>query len=1162
MTTPVTIRRALIDALRLDLVGPEPEDATHERELLPQEPSRWYLTGFLVPREAPEEQRRDDSSDEELDVIEQPPGNDEDKSPEKGSARKVFFPSSMGLSTLIGGDVERVEVDVDWGTYSPEVPPSASDGDGDEVDPSTEAEDAQNGGEKKRPRWRRTPHERVVPVDLALGAQAYSLTADGLRLVVSARPVVGVGLPKGTRSVSFFLVNDRKPGPSAIRDETFVFQGRLRVRSRLPLVARPDGRSHAGPDEDREWDDAVADLQYRDDVEYASGHNISARATLSGGACHQVETCWVPEGTVEKVDPAKAERSGLAADALEMEGLADAAEAGAAQVRARVSGIVEAYGAWIEGQAATVAALAEQEPARAVTAEKLLGRAEVARKRIADGLAALDDPQVLQAFRIANLGMARYARQRFSVERRIAPEELDPPAWRLFQLAFVLMNLRGLADPKHVDRELVDLLFFPTGGGKTEAYLGLAAFTLVLRRLRNPGLTSAGVSVLMRYTLRLLTLDQLGRAAALICALELMRQENPETLGEWPFEIGLWVGLSATPNRIGHKGDKDRYSARTKTNAYANDDRGKPPPIPLEKCPWCGTAFNRYSFQLLPNNDYPSDLRVFCARRRCAFNRNNPLPIVSVDEPLYRRLPCFVIATIDKFAGLPWVGRSGALFGKVERYDEEGFYGACDPKFGRLLPEGPFGRRLPPPDLVIQDELHLISGPLGTMAGLYETAIDALSTVTVGDRSIRPKIIASTATVRRASRQIQALFGRSDVAMFPPPGPDRRDSFFAQTKAPNERNPRLYLGVAAQGRSLKVVLMRTYLALMATAQRHFIAAGGAKAGRNPADPYMTLVGYFNSLRELGGSRRIVEDEVSSRLRSYGRRRRLDIAEGGGPFARRKISDEPLELTSRVETNEVAEAKRRLEQPFSNVKERVDVALATNMISVGLDIVRLGLMVVLGQPKTASEYIQATSRVGRDVARPGLVVTLLNIHRPRDRSHYERFESWHSSFYRAVEATSVTPFSPRALDRGLAPVVVALARHGLPTLTEPRGAGAMVHQRKAADEVADILAQRAEAHERRSAQDSEALRQVVRGRAREVLDAWEEIANRNSDTGGLQYQREVGRAPPLLWDPMDPDVARLPDLERKFTAPRSLRDVEGMTNLWIRNPNGQIDEGSE
>ncbi|MEO0373171.1 MAG: helicase-related protein [Cyanobacteria bacterium P01_A01_bin.17] len=530
----------------------------------------------------------------------------------------------------------------------------------------------------------------------------------------------------------------------------------------------------------------------------------------------------------------------------------------------------------------------------------------------------------------------------------------------------------------------------------------------------------------------------------------------------------------------------------------------------------------------------------------CVFRRDQALPILAVDEPIYRRLPCFIIATVDKFANLPWVGETGALFGQVTHFDSDGFYGPAGQGQGQRLVD-----RLPPPDLIIQDELHLISGPLGTMVGLYETAIDALASCDRNGKPLKPKIVASTATVRRATSQIRALFGRERVEVFPPPGPDRRDSFFSQTVPVTERNGRTYVGVAAQGRSLKVVLLRTYLALMAAAQKAWVDCGGDKNPKNPADPYMTLLGYFNSLRELGGSRRIVEDEVKARLENYSNRKRENEPEG--LFCDRTISYEPVELTSRVSTSKVAAAKGRISQTF-NPKDKVDVVLATNMISVGLDISRLGLMVVLGQPKTAAEYIQTTSRVGRDDQRPGLVVTLLNVHRPRDRSHYERFQAWHNTFYRAVEATSVTPFSPRALDRGLAGVTVALSRLGLDKMTAPLRAGEILQHRQELDFVVDTLAHRAEMHDKNlDAIAAEELRQKLRNRVQDLLDSWNHIA---ADKDGLlQYQQETGKAPPLLFDPLDPELDNQPKIARKFKAQRSLRDVEPTVNLWIKTLDG-------
>jgi hypothetical protein len=264
---------------------------------------------------------------------------------------------------------------------------------------------------------------------------------------------------------------------------------------------------------------------------------------------------------------------------------------------------------------------------------------------------------------------------------------------------------------------------------------------------------------------------------------------------------------------MGEKGDQKQETARFRTIRFWNDDR-KPSPIPLEQCPWCGQKFTRYSFKLEPNQDQPQDLRITCLNRQCAFTRGAWLPIVAVDEPIYRRLPCFIIATVDKFAALPWTGRVGAFFGRVERYDNSGFYGPCDPAIGNKLPEG----RLPPPDLIIQDELHLISGPLGTMAGLYETALEELCVVERKGKVIRPKIVASTATVRRTETQIRALFNRRTVDIFPPPGPDRRDTFFSKTLPASESNARRYVGVAAQGRSPKVVMLRVYLALLGAAK--------------------------------------------------------------------------------------------------------------------------------------------------------------------------------------------------------------------------------------------------------------------------------------------------------------------------------------------------------
>jgi hypothetical protein len=556
-------------------------------------------------------------------------------------------------------------------------------------------------------------------------------------------------------------------------------------------------------------------MSYRDVTDWAVGHNVSVAADVEHGVCRRVRTCWVPAAFVPRFVPGTIEGVELGMEALG--GLADGDAARTALGRLPVR-----YREWIERQRGSLAGFSTR---RREVAEALLGEAQRAAARIEDGIALFADPRVLDAFRLMNRAMAEAARRRRPNEK---------PRWYPFQLAFILLNLRGLVTPAHNDRDIVDLLFFPTGGGKTEAYLGLSAFVLIWRRLSHPGRTGCGLAVLMRYTLRLLTLDQLGRAAAVVCALELARRAAPDKLGDWPFEIGLWVGRGATPNRMGEEGNRDENSARARVLKYKRDSTSFPP-IPIDACPWCGTKLKPDAFRLEPDTRRPKNLLLVCSNRRCEFSSGTGLPVLTVDEPIYRRLPGFLIATCDKFAMMPWVGEIAAFFGRVDRIDGDGFYGPAEPGRGT-----PLSAPLPPPDLIIQDELHLISGPLGSMAGLYETALEALCTLRVGDKAIRPKLIASTATVRRAQTQIQALFDRSQTAIFPPPGPSRADSFFAQSDDAPDRS-RLYLGLAAPGCSPKVLFLRAATTFAAAAAKAWAEAGGAKAYGptqvNPADPY-------------------------------------------------------------------------------------------------------------------------------------------------------------------------------------------------------------------------------------------------------------------------------------------------------------------------------------
>jgi hypothetical protein len=1117
-TTSLAVRERLVEALELDLVGPWAGHAFAD-ERVPGwvRPSNWYLTGFLIPSGSLPEKSADADEQDDLGEIPESAGLAEESTEERKAAKKGFFPSSMGLSFLVPKEARALEVTVRWGDYTPaEI--DSSDG-------------------KKLSAWLRQAREVRVPVSL-VGARDPVVQdvpgSGGLQLHVVERKVTADDLaqhiPKGTRSVSVFLVNRRTPNKDN-PDLTYAFQAEIEVRGEHSFVPRPNLRGALAED----WDEQVSDLHYADAPEYATGHGVSAEWDIEGNACRRLRTAWIPAAEVEKTATVDVPGVELSLEALGA--LADGAAADAA-----LQPLVAQYRWWIETRLAHIASL---QGTRRETAEELLRFAGVAAQRIARGIAALaEDAEALDAFRVSNRAVARALNKRLGI---------DTPRWRPFQLAFILLNLPGLADPRDPNRETVDLLFFPTGGGKTEAYLGLAAFTMVLRRLRHAGergLAGAGVSVIMRYTLRLLTLDQLARAAGLVCALELERDSNAGRYGEWPFEIGLWVGKAATPNTLGRKGDKRSDSARAKTRQFKADPRGKPSPIPLENCPWCGTRFGADSFALVPNDDEPRELRIVCANFECDFTRDRALPIVAVDESLYRRLPAFLIATVDKFAALPWIGEAGAILGGADRHDASGFYSAAEPGKGSRL-----STSLPPPDLVIQDELHLISGPLGTMVGLYEAAIEALCMREIDGRPVRPKIVASTATVRRAQDQIQALFARPLTQVFPPPGPDRRDSFFACTVPASEIPARLYLGIASQGRNPKVLMRRAWLALMGAAERAYRDGGGHNNHDNPADPYMTVLGYFNSLRELGGARRILEEEVQNTIKAYGGRRRL--GEVPGLFQDRKTFSEVVELTSRVTTDKVADARRRLETPFYRIDQRVDCAIATNMISVGLDIQRLGLMVVLGQPKTHAEYIQATSRVGRDDARPGLVVTLLNVHKPRDRSHYERFRHYHETFYRSVEVGSVTPFSARALDRGFAGALVGLSRHSQQELTPPRGAEQIATLRAGLERrLLDAFLERVRKQPFADEDEREERLRSVRNRVVDLLDSWRTVFEDYQAAGvSMQYQKyELSQPRPLLREMLD----KVFDSEnhRKFRANRSLRDVEPEVNLFLKDLSGR------
>ncbi|MCA9664093.1 MAG: DISARM system helicase DrmA [Myxococcales bacterium] len=1131
-TTTTEVRAHLVRALEADVVGPF--DPELREELLDLPPSRFYLTGFLAPEAAREQNdpEAEDDTPEAGDVLDEEDSAGQEPEPKQ----RRRFPASMGVTVLVPAAAREVTATVSYADYVPEATEALPD---DEGLPG-----------KKRGRakilWRRIEREPVsttLPLEASAIAKGVAVAkAGGVKLRGALKPALAPGLPEGTRALSLFVVNERPVEGDVLKakDDAFIFQVGLSLSSDVGFVARPNRRGASSGD----LDERTADLQFRTKVELAVGHGVSVAEPRADadGQVRRVETAWLPRYEVKRVMTREVDGVETAMETL---AALHARDDPPAAVRAALGQLPELYGGWIAAQRAVEVGGAEREE----TKTTLLGEAERARRRIASGIERLaSDAEVREAFCLANQAMARAARQR-NPERY---EDGGAPKWRLFQLAFVLLNIDGVSDERHVDREIAELIFFPTGGGKTEAYLGVIAVTLLLRRMRGQARADEGlgVAVILRYTLRLLTLDQLGRAATLICALELLRREQPAKLGEVRFSVGLWVGRAATPNTMD--------DARKQVTEYKNSkSASKRSPCPLTHCPWCRSELDRDSLTLAPARG-PTEVIVSCNnwRDKCPFNtrqHEEGVPVVFVDEQVYRELPCFIVGTVDKFAMLPWRGETGMLFGRVLAYEGRKCIGPLDGKSVQAKKSAtkvPDGFR--PPELIVQDELHLISGPLGTMVGLYETAIEFLSRRGAqGDAPVRPKVIASTATVRRAAEQVRALFERPDLAMFPPAGIDDSETYFARVD--HESVGRLYVGLAASGRAMKAILLRAYVSMLCAAQRHY-QTGGEKL--QAADPYMTVVGYFNSLRELGGMRRLVEDEVRTRADRIENRRPRDF-DGDHPwYRRRELSSEPVELTSRESTANVSKTKARL--GLHAVEEGcVDVLLASNMISVGVDIDRLGLMIIAGQPKTTAEYIQASSRVGRDVRRPGLALTCLNVHKPRDRSHYERFVAYHQSFYRDVEATSVTPFSGPALERGLAGVMVAMTRLCETEMTPPKAAVEIGTHRALADAAVEALARRAGQHAAGAAQAASELEDAVRDRARNLVDAWQTLIKQDSEDAGAprrsysKYDVERGGRPLLhTWDEREDRQGA----EAKFRAPTSMRDVEETVHLWLERGN--------
>ncbi|WP_031168356.1 helicase-related protein [Streptosporangium roseum] len=939
-------RRELVRQIELDLVGPTERD---NDETINDRPITKYAAGILFPQS-------EDSIEEESSIEEGVEGRraDLDTSPDPAvTMANVRYPSSMGMTFAVDTTVtDVIIVTIEAARY---------------VSESTGERVRKRSTDDIDERWRR----QAIPIEprqlpISEPGQHWIDVSENLELFARVRSKDG----RGVVAVTVALINTLKIPFGADRDTASFFQPRITVSSAIETSPFIERTAPGTPDGDEELNSYR--LLYRHAPTFATGHGCAVEwehtpneinDATSTRATQWIRTTFVPTYDLRLADS----NPKIDTRALGMLHLADAPDS---EVLSALRGLTTGYRQWIEERRAEAVQLTE--PDLQKIAMDHLKECVKACDRMDAGIGLLKGP-VMEAFRLANRAMAmQRGRTDWLKKGRPTPDPDESKGnWRPFQIAFILLSLSGVVDKNSDDRKIADVLWFPTGGGKTEAYLGLIAFTVFLRRLRDPR-NGGGVTVLMRYTLRLLTVQQFERAALLMCCMEKLRRNDPSCLGPVEISIGMWVGQGSTPNKLD--------DAKTALQKLAKKEEVQEKnPVQLRSCPWCGQAMDYRNYVI--NLDR---LTIACGTATCVFE--DGLPVHVVDDTIYAARPTLIIATADKFASIPWKDQVAKLFNLTT--DE------------------------PAPELIIQDELHLISGPLGTLAGLYETAVDLAAD--------HPKVVASTATIRRAVRQGKALFDRK-VSQFPPPGLDARDSYFSVEAPPKDKASRLYVGLMAPATSQTTLLVRSYASLL----HHGKAMKGSDKVR---DTYWTLLGYFNSLRLLAGAKLQVQDDITDRLGLLAKQLKQD--------EREVLWD--IELTSREPSSAIP---RHLQDMAKSLPDdAIDVILATNMISVGVDVDRLGLMVVMGQPQSTSEYIQATSRVGRSW--PGLVVTLFNSARSRDRSHYENFTTYHSALYRQVEATSVTPFSARARDRGIHAVVIGLARLLIPE-ARPKHAASLI-----------------------------------------------------------------------------------------------------------------------
>jgi hypothetical protein len=999
-------RDKILRETRRRLIGPglgKPgPSGTHADEIIEGRMSLAYMQGMLFPRA--ERSPADLGGDEAEDA------SDEDAD-DPLSMSNAMLPASMGMSLCIAPG-SKVQITVDAAVYEQVEPredaenPEAAKDKAKAAEapvPADASRDAKSAKRRSKAdgRWQRRALAPASQAVDATGLETTLVLEDHATLEVLART-----LPSGDVLLTTSLSNIHE-AKNARSSEATLYQVSIRAEPLEGQILKYPAARYVPPtDEERELR-----VIYGEQRPYAVGHGVATDWKLENDECEWVCTEALPTAHVWRpvFDNLSITRDGelVSFDDDELFKIAPLAsgDLSGPELIERLTGLVEFYEEWIASQAAIPV-----DSELAADASRMIGRCERSAERMKEGIRILQsDESIARCFMLANRAMlmsmshAGRATGRGREDGVQGPFALgkaetgpidyfeNPAQWRPFQLAFFLLVLPSLAGKELPDRDLVDVIWFSTGGGKTEAYLFVSAFELFRRRILE-GKAGGGTGVINRYTYRFLTADQFQRTAGVICAMEMIRRElnasGDPSIGEEEFSIGLFVGGEVSPNSFA--GSHDGAMSRTQELLDSSQPRDANP-YPIESCPSCGTLLVPEEKKTKPDGSPDEAYYGFiatansfttrCPEEDCAFHGG--LPVYFIDEQLLRAPPSFLLGTIDKFAMIPWKENGGVLLG--------------------------LGTKWSSPSLVIQDELHLISGPLGTLAGIYEAAFETL--MAAGGKP--PKVIASTATIRNASVQCRRIYGRPSM-VFPSPGLRAEDSFFSKLDTGNKERSRLYAGVMAQGLRSTVAASWTMATLLQSSYE-LVEAGELTA--NEADSYWTLVAYHNSKRELGRIVNATRDEIPTRMKVYASDEEVE----------RPSNFQVLELKAHAETP-VPRARQLLARRHRPEQPAIDVVPCTNIISVGVDIDRLGMMMVNGQPKLSAEYIQATSRVGRGAV-PGLVLAAYSPSKPRDRSHYESFRDYHERFYSFVEPTSVTPGALPAIERGLHAALVTVVRHG-------------------------------------------------------------------------------------------------------------------------------------